>query len=142
MASSTQAPPLLFQYSVITLSLLLLGSCLHGVTATPYWVLCNHKSYDEDDPFGASLVQLLQELVSLTPWRNGDLYTALPHTSSPLAYGHATCSNSALQNHDECEACIKFAVKQILDTCGHNTVGARATLEKCMLRYEQYAFKD
>nr|CAB3456112.1 unnamed protein product [Digitaria exilis] len=83
MASSKQeAPPLRFNYSItLLLLLLLIASSLHGAAAVPTGVLCNHKTYGDDDPFGASLVQLLQQLVLLTPYE-GNLYASLPHTDN------------------------------------------------------------
>ncbi|KAF8690489.1 hypothetical protein HU200_040845 [Digitaria exilis] len=140
MASSKQeAPPLRFNYSISLLLLLLIASSLHGAAAVPTGVLCNHKTYGDDDPFGASLVQLLQQLVLLTPYE-GNLYASLPHTGA-LAYGHAACL-PRVQLPDDCEKCLRSAIKQILDTCGYNRIGAKAMLADCLVHYEQYAFID
>ncbi|CAL5079867.1 unnamed protein product [Urochloa decumbens] len=139
-SSSTQAPLLLL------LLLLLLAS---GAAAAPNTealsVLCNGATYGAGDPFAASLAYVLSELVSATPAAsvNGgggarDFYDISPYPTA-FAYGHAACRPGL--SAADCAACLRSAVAQMGDTCGHS-VGARAVLVDCSVRYEQYAFVE
>ncbi|CAN6203668.1 unnamed protein product, partial [Urochloa humidicola] len=87
----------------------------------------------------ASLAYVLSELVSATPpaaAAGADFYDISPYPTA-FAYGHAAC-RAALSAPD-CAACLRSAVAQMGDACGHS-VGARAVLVDCGVRYEQYAF--
>ncbi|CAL5065896.1 unnamed protein product [Urochloa decumbens] len=136
MASSA---PLLFL--LLLLLQLLLAPGPRGAAAAPNTealsVLCNGATYGAGDPFAASLAYVLSELASATPAR-GDFYDISPYPTA-FAYGHAAC-RPALSAAD-CAACLRSAVAQMGDTCGHS-VGARAVLVDCSVRYEQYAFVD
>lgn len=147
MASSSahqEAPPFLFVLSIqLWLLLLLLASSHGGAMAAPNTealsVLCNGASYGTGDPFATSLAYVLSELVSATPARGGrDFYDISPFPNA-FAYGHAAC-RAALSGED-CAACLRSAVSQMDATCGHS-VGARAVLVDCRVRYEQYPFVD
>jgi hypothetical protein len=134
-ASSTQAPPLL-------LLLLLLVASPRGAAAAPNTealsVLCNGASYGAGDPFAASLAYVLSELVSETPAPAGarDFYNISPYPTA-FAYGHAACRPALAEG--DCAACLRSAVSQMGATCGRS-VGARAVLVDCSVRYEQYPF--
>ncbi|RCV10435.1 hypothetical protein SETIT_2G112100v2 [Setaria italica] len=143
-SSSTQAPPLLLPS--ITLSLLLLLLLLvaspRGAAAAPNTealsVLCNGATYGAGDPFAASLAYVLSELVSETPAAHGGFYDISPYPAA-FAYGHAACRPSTAAA--DCAACLRSAVSQMGATCGRS-VGARAVLVDCSVRYEQYPFVD
>ncbi|XP_062188302.1 antifungal protein ginkbilobin-like protein 1 [Phragmites australis] len=139
MATSTEAPPLLLPMAL----LLLLLASLHGVRAAPNTaalsVLCNGASYGAGDPFATSLAYVLSELLSATPaWDGHDFYDISPYPAA-FAYGHAAC-RAALTAADWA-SCLRSAASQMDATCGHS-VGARAVLVDCSVRYEQYAFVD
>ncbi|OEL33978.1 hypothetical protein BAE44_0005003, partial [Dichanthelium oligosanthes] len=126
------------------LLLLLLLASPQGATAAPNTealsVLCNGASYGAGDPFAASLAYVLSELVSATPARSRhDFYDISPYPTA-FAYGHAAC-RPALSAAADCAACLRSAVSQMGASCGHS-VGARAVLVDCSVRYEQYAFVD
>ncbi|KAJ1288347.1 hypothetical protein BS78_02G082600 [Paspalum vaginatum] len=142
-----EAPPFLPH---IPLPLLLLLSTGTGAAAAPNTealsVLCNGASYGAGDPFAASLAYVLSELVAATPARTTpaagggrDFYDISPYPAA-FAYGHAAC-RAALDDAADCAACLRSAVAQMADSCGHS-VGARAVLVDCRVRYEQYAFLD
>ncbi|RLM87144.1 antifungal protein ginkbilobin-2-like [Panicum miliaceum] len=145
MASSTQPPPLLLP-AISLLSLLLALASPRGAAAAPNTaalsVLCNGASYGAGDPFAAGLAYVLAELVSATPARPGrDFYDISPYPAA-FAYGHAACRPAAaLPSADDCAACLRSAVSQMEASCGRS-VGARAVLVDCSVRYEQYAFVD
>lgn len=154
MASSSsthQALPSLTLPS-ITLPLLILALLLaspRGAAAAPNTeaisVLCNGASYGAGDPFAASLEYVLSELVSATPTARSsgggrDFYDISPYPSA-FAYGHASCSPALASSAADCAACLRSAVSQMDAACGHS-VGARAVLVDCSVRYEQYAFVD
>ncbi|TVU37484.1 hypothetical protein EJB05_10800, partial [Eragrostis curvula] len=125
MASSiTGAPPLhLFP---VTLLLLLLAAGPRAAVAAPNTaalsVLCNGAVYGADAVRDAG----------------HDFYDISPFPTA-FAYGHAAC-RAALTAAD-CAACLASAASQMDATCGHS-VGARAVLVDCSVRYEQYAFTD
>ena len=141
-SSSPQAPPpLLLLLPSVTLCLLLLLASPRGAAAAPNTealsVLCNGASYGAGDPFAASLAYVLAELASATPARAGrDFYDISPYAAA-FAYGHAACRPAAAA--DDCAACLRSAVSQMEAACGRS-VGARAVLVDCSVRYEQYAF--
>ncbi|CAN6209944.1 unnamed protein product [Urochloa humidicola] len=141
MASSSTTQALL----LFLLFLPLLASAPHGAAAAPNTeslsVLCNGATYGAGDPFAASLAYVLSELVSATPpaaAAGADFYDISPYPTA-FAYGHAAC-RAALSAPD-CAACLRSAVAQMGDACGHS-VGARAVLVDCGVRYEQYAFVE
>jgi hypothetical protein len=148
MASPTRQapapPPFLVTPIMLMLWLLLASSHTRGaMAATPNTealsVLCNGASYGAGDPFATSLTFVLSELLSATPVRAGhDFYDISPYPAA-FAYGHAAC-RAALSAAD-CAACLRSAVSQMDASCGHS-VGARAVLVDCSVRYEQYAFVD
>lgn len=125
----------------ITLLLLLLAAspAQAAPNTAPRSVLCNGATYGPGDPFAESLAYVLSELLSATPARAGhDFYDISPYPTA-FAYGHASCG-AALTAAD-CESCLGSAASQMNATCGHS-VGARAVLVDCSVRYEQYAFAD
>jgi len=149
MASSSAQPPAPFLVPSVTpwwrlLLLLLASSHTRGAEAAPpnteaLSVLCNGASYGAGDPFKTSLAYVLSELVSATSARAGrDFYDISPYPAA-FAYGHAAC-RAALSAAD-CATCLRSAVSQMDASCGHS-VGARAVLVDCSVRYEQYAFVD
>ncbi|TVU37492.1 hypothetical protein EJB05_10808, partial [Eragrostis curvula] len=143
MASSAGAPPLHLPIMLLLLLLLLLATGPRGAVAAPNTaalsVLCNGAVYGAGDPFAASLAYVLSEMQSATPARAGhDFYDISPFPTA-FAYGHAAC-RAALTAAD-CAACLASAASQMDATCGHS-VGARAVLVDCSVRYEQYAFTD
>ncbi|CAO2163321.1 unnamed protein product [Urochloa humidicola] len=134
-SSSTRAPPL-FLPSII-LSLLLIASSSHAANMPV--VSCNANSYSNDDPFAASLAQLLQEMVWLPPWTaGGDVYKALP-SQAPLVYGHAACRPGLGQN---CKLCVNYAATRMQEICEHSIGGRAVQANDCIVRYENYAFRD
>ncbi|CAN6213819.1 unnamed protein product [Urochloa humidicola] len=139
MASSTQAPLLL----LLLLQLVASGAGPRGAAAAPNTealsVLCNGALYGAGDPFAASLAYVLSELESATPARDPrEFYDISPYPTA-FAYGHAACRPAPELSAADCAACLRSAVSQMGDTCGHS-VGARAVLVDCSVRYEQYAF--
>ncbi|CAO2206777.1 unnamed protein product [Urochloa humidicola] len=142
-SSSTRAPPPLFLPSIMLLSLLLLllaSSGSHAANTNTPVVLCNANSYSDNDPFAASLAQLLQEMVWSAPWTTGgDVYSAVP-SQAPLAYGHAACRLGLGEN---CKLCLNYAATRMQEIC-ERSVGGSATQADgdCRVRYEQYAFTD
>ncbi|CAN6180158.1 unnamed protein product [Urochloa humidicola] len=142
-SSSTQAPPFLL---LSFLLLQLLASGPRGAAAAPNTealsVLCNGASYGAGDPFAASLAYVLSELESATPARADprEFYDISPYPTA-FAYGHAACRPAPELSAADCAACLRSAVTQMGDTCGHS-VGARAVLVDCSVRYEQYAFVE
>ncbi|KAF8690754.1 hypothetical protein HU200_041138 [Digitaria exilis] len=150
-SSTPYHPPPLTLPSITLLSLLLLVASPRGAAAAPNTealsVLCNGASYGAGDPFAASLAYVLSELVSATPTarRDGgggggrDFYDISPYPTA-FAYGHASC-RPAVAAAADCAACLRSAVSQMGGACGHS-VGARAVLVDCSVRYEQYAFVD
>ena len=149
---SMEAPPFQLAPPIALLSLLLPPLLLllstTGAAAAPNTealsVLCNGASYGAGDPFAASLAYVLSELVAATPSRTPaagagrDFYDISPYATA-FAYGHAACR--AALDAAGCAACLRSAVAQMADSCGHS-VGARAVLVDCSVRYEQYAFVD
>ena len=139
--SSTQPPPLLLPAISLPLLLLLASPSPRGAAAAPNTaalsVLCNGASYGAGDPYAASLAYVLAELVSATPARAGrDFYDISPYAAA-FAYGHAACRPAAAAG--DCAACLRSAVSQMEAACGRS-IGARAVLVDCSVRYEQYAF--
>lgn len=139
------SPPPFLVLSVALWLLLLASSHMRGAVAAPpnteaLSLLCNGASYGAGDPFATSLAYVLSELVSATPARAGghDFYDISPYPAA-FAYGHAAC-RAALSAPD-CATCLRSAVSQMDASCGHS-VGARAVLVDCSVRYEQYAFVD
>ncbi|KAL4588212.1 hypothetical protein LXL04_001094 [Taraxacum kok-saghyz] len=102
-------------------------------------VLCNSGIYTGGDPFTISLAYVLDELKSVTPSREGYDYRNISPYPNAFAYGHASC-NQNLTGTD-CKTCLDAAETHMLDTC-KNRIGARAVLNDCATRYEQYPFKD
>nr|GEV39508.1 aluminum-activated malate transporter 13-like [Tanacetum cinerariifolium] len=76
-------------------------------------VLCNSGVYTKGDPFTISLAYILDELPKVTPSQKGT----------------------------DCKTCLDAAEVHMLDTC-NNRIGARATLNDCAIRYEQYPFSN
>ncbi|CAL5002049.1 unnamed protein product [Urochloa decumbens] len=140
MASSTRAP--LFLPSMIMLSLLLLLLLASSSRAADYTVGCNPNSYGDDAPFAASLEDLLEELVFLTPWAAGgpDVYSDRPFQGPPLVYGHAACRPGFVG--DDCQYCLGYAATLMQKVCGHSLGGRSSRGDDCRVRYEQYAFTD
>ncbi|KAL6614918.1 hypothetical protein ACP70R_037188 [Stipagrostis hirtigluma subsp. patula] len=145
MASSAEAPATSLLVALPTaLLLLLLLASPHGARAAPNTaalsVLCNGEKYGAGDPFAASLAYVLSELRSATPARRGghDFYDISPYPTA-FAYGHAACREELAAA--DCASCLASAVEQMDATCGRS-VGARAVLVDCSVRYEQYAFVD
>lgn len=100
---------------------------------------CNNNLYTSGDPFAYSLDYVLNDLVTVTPNRQGyDYYTNSPYPTS-IAYGHATC-NQGLSSSD-CVTCVMSARDQLLNVC-LMSVGAQIVLYDCKMRYEQYPFTD
>ncbi|KAK3127893.1 hypothetical protein QOZ80_7AG0579790 [Eleusine coracana subsp. coracana] len=124
---------------LLPITLLLAASSRAAPNTAARSVLCNGATYGPGDPFAASLAYVLSELQSATPARNDhDFYNISPFPTA-FAYGHASCG-AALTAAD-CASCLASAASQMNATCGHS-VGARAVLVDCSLRYEQYAFQD
>ncbi|CAN6165917.1 unnamed protein product [Urochloa humidicola] len=128
---------------LLLLQLLASGAGPLGAAAAPNTealsVLCNGASYGAGDPFAASLAYVLSELESATPARDPrEFYDISPYPTA-FAYGHAACRPAPALSAADCAACLRSAVTQMGDTCGHS-VGARAVLVDCSVRYEQYAF--
>ncbi|KAF8689317.1 hypothetical protein HU200_042114 [Digitaria exilis] len=116
MASSTTSAPSVFLPSTM-LFLLLLAYSSHANT-----IVCNPNSYGDDDPFGGSREQLLQELVWLTPWAaSHDVYTFRPF-GTPLAYGHAVCRPGLVG--DDYQFCLGYIATQMEQICGRRETTA------------------
>ncbi|CAO2188255.1 unnamed protein product [Urochloa humidicola] len=135
---STRAPPPLFLPSIMLLSLLLLASS-HAATTPPNTVVCNDNTFAGAGAFADSRVQLLKNLVWVTPWAAGhDLYQYLP-SEAPIVYGHAACRPGLVGV--DCKSCLGYIVSQMAQMC-RNSIGGRAATDDCSIRYENYAFTD
>lgn len=102
-------------------------------------VLCNQGVYTSGDPFAISLAYVLQELETATPAHdNYDYYDVSPYPNA-FAYGHASCNPNVTSS--DCTSCLGAAKTDMLGTC-QNSIGGRAVLGDCSIRYEQYPFTD
>ncbi|KAG9457965.1 hypothetical protein H6P81_002473 [Aristolochia fimbriata] len=119
------------------------GHLCNGVNGVPNTnltrVLCNGETYTGGDPFAKSLAYVLDDLEAFAPTAKDRNYYNISPFPIAFAYGHAECV-PALSGGD-CETCLKSARDTMLTTCV-NTIGARAVLYDCNIRYEQYPFND
>ncbi|KAJ9543209.1 hypothetical protein OSB04_022916 [Centaurea solstitialis] len=101
-------------------------------------VLCG--IYTKGDPFTVSLAYVLDELKRVTPSEQGryDYHSISPYPNA-FAYGHALCNRNLTST--DCRTCLDVAEVDMLDTC-NSRIGARAVLNDCGIRYEQYPFED
>ncbi|XP_068663037.1 antifungal protein ginkbilobin-like protein [Aristolochia californica] len=118
----------------------LLCNVVNGVPNTNLTqVLCNGDMFTGGDPFAGNLVYVLDDLEAFAPpAEDRDYYNISPFPIT-FAYGHARCV-ATLSNSD-CKACLKSARETMLATCV-SSIGARAVLYDCNIRYEQYPFTD
>lgn len=102
-------------------------------------VLCNQGVYTSGDPFAISLANMLQEMETETSeHKNYDYYDISPYPNA-FAYGHASCNPNVTSS--DCAACLGAAKTDMLATC-QNSIGGRAVLGDCSIRYEQYPFTE
>ncbi|KAM0954195.1 putative Gnk2-like domain-containing protein [Dioscorea sansibarensis] len=129
MSMSKFLPILLFFASVGTQTVL-------GVPNTNLLqVLCNSATYTAGDPFTISLSYVLSDLKAETPSTKTHNYYNISPFPNAFAYGHAACA--ANLTAVDCGACLGAAV-QVMNSSCFMTIGARATLSDCNIRYEQY----
>ncbi|XP_076893773.1 antifungal protein ginkbilobin-like protein [Bidens hawaiensis] len=102
-------------------------------------VLCNSGIYTRGDPFAISLAYVLNELTTKTPAKQGYNYKNISPYPNAFAYGHATCNQNLTST--DCKKCLDAAEFQMLSNC-NDRIGARAVLNDCSIRYEQYPFDD
>ncbi|KAI3742725.1 hypothetical protein L1987_60419 [Smallanthus sonchifolius] len=102
-------------------------------------ILCNSGTYTRGDPFTISLAYVLDELIKVTPSQQGYNYQNISPYPNAFAYGHATCNQNLTVT--DCKTCLDAAEVNMLSAC-NNSIGARAVLNDCSIRYEQYPFED
>ncbi|MFS7987478.1 putative Gnk2-like domain-containing protein [Helianthus anomalus] len=102
-------------------------------------VLCNSGTYTKGDPFTISLAYILDELTNVTPSQKGYNYQNISPYPNAFAYGHASCNQNLTST--DCKTCLDAAEVNMLSGC-IDAIGARATLNDCSIRYEQYPFED
>ncbi|KAL8213986.1 hypothetical protein R6Q57_003435 [Mikania cordata] len=102
-------------------------------------VLCNSGSYTKGDPFTISLAYVLDELTKVTPSKQGYNYQNISPYPNAFTYGHASCNQNLTST--DCKTCLDASKVNMLGAC-NNRIGARAVLNDCSIRYEQYPFDD